>query len=148
MSDASIEPTREQFEVFRGLSATTPIDLINLVRFREHAAYPADHELADAGLSGSAAFVRFLALSGQLFSRVGGRMVWSGLPEQVLIGAPDARWDAAYIVNYPDADAFLRMIADPAHRVAEAHRRAGVAETHLIRCAPQAIGEDFVWPDA
>ena len=146
MADAHIEPEAAQFEAFRALSATTPIDLINLVRFRAHAAYPADHELADAGLSGAEAFVRFIALSGQLFSRVGGRMVWSGVPEQLLIGPADEAWDAAYIVNYPSADAFLAMIADPVHRQSEAHRKAAVATARIIRCVPRENGETFAWP--
>lgn len=144
--DQHVEPTREQFEAFRGLSATAPVDLINLVRFRDHAAYPAGHECADAGLTGGEAFVRFIALSGQLFSRVGGKMVWSGHPETVLIGPADERWDAAYIVHYPRADCFLQMIADPVHRQAEAHRRAAVATTRIIRCVPRDNDEDFAWP--
>lgn len=146
MTDAYTQPTREQLDAFRGLSHTAPIDLINLVRFRDDAAYPDGHELAGTGLTGADAFVRFIAQSGQLFSRVGDRMVWSGLPEQVLIGPPGERWDAAYIVSYPSADAFLGMIGDPIHAQAEAHRRAAVATTQIIRCAPRENDEDFAWP--
>lgn len=146
MTDAHVEPTRAQLEVFRGLPRTAPIDLINLIRFREQAAYPEGHELAGAGLSGGEAFVRFVAQSGILFSRVGGRVVWSGVPEQVFIGPPDERWDAVYIVNYPDADAFWRMVTDPLHAQADAHRQAAVATTRIIRCAPRENDEDFAWP--
>ena len=38
-----VDPTRELMAVFRELPSDRPIAMINLLRFRETAAYPADH---------------------------------------------------------------------------------------------------------
>ena len=47
--DTHVEPTPAQFAAFRAMAGNAPVDLINLVRFREQAAYPDGHELAGAG---------------------------------------------------------------------------------------------------
>ena len=47
-----VDPDRAQFETFKELDRDHPIEMLNLVRFREQAVYPADHPLADANLTG------------------------------------------------------------------------------------------------
>ena len=145
MADAII-PDRAQFDALRALPGDAPVDHINLIRFRDEAEYPADHECAGAGLSGADAYLRFTVQSGPLFNRLGGHLVWSGVPEQVLVGPADERWDAAYITHFPRADGFLAMLVDPVYLQAEVHRKAGVADTRVIRCVPRAAGEKFAWP--
>jgi len=43
VSDQHIDPERAQFDAFKALPRDTPIHMLNLVRFRDEAAYPADH---------------------------------------------------------------------------------------------------------
>ena len=47
-----IDPTRDQFNAFKGLDRDHPIDMLNLVALNTTATYPEGHALADAGLSG------------------------------------------------------------------------------------------------
>lgn len=49
--DAHIDPTREAFEAFKALPRDEPIEMLNLVAFREKAAYPADHPAAAEDLT-------------------------------------------------------------------------------------------------
>src|SRR3546814_10662790 len=52
VTDHHIDPERAQFDAFKALPRDTVIHMLNLVRFRDTAAYPADHPLARQDLSG------------------------------------------------------------------------------------------------
>ena len=60
MSEAYIDPSRENFDHFKALPRDTPIHMLNLVRFREHAAYPEGHELAGKDLTGADAYREYM----------------------------------------------------------------------------------------
>jgi uncharacterized protein (DUF1330 family) len=137
MADHHVDPDRAAFEAFKALPRDHPIEMINLVRFRERAEYPSDHPLAAERLSGADAYRRYGEASGPVFSRVGGEIVWSGEPQGVLIGPADETWDAAFIARYPDSAAFLEMITDPVYRKAVKHRQAAVETSRLIRTRPR-----------
>lgn len=138
-----IDPTRAQFEAFKALDRDQPIEMLNLVRFRDRAAYPAGHELADAGLSGAEAYARYGRSSSPVFARLGGRIVWRGRFETTLIGPAEEAWDAVFIARYPDAHAFLAMVTDADYHKAVVHRQAAVATSRLLRCAPADGGDGF-----
>jgi hypothetical protein len=126
--EGSVDPTREQFEVFKDLPRDTPIQMLNLIRCREKAAYPDDHANAAAGLTGREAYGEYGRTSSSVFGRVGGRIVWSGRPEAVVIGGGDETWDIAFIAEYPNANAFLEIGHGPRlprARQAPAGRRRG-----------------------
>jgi uncharacterized protein (DUF1330 family) len=143
MTDTHIDPTREQFDAFKALPRDAPIAMLNLVRYRQRAAYPDCHDCAALGLTGAEAYARYSEESGPIFRRVGGSVIWSGAPRLVLIGPADEAWDTAFVAFYPSAQAFLEMVTDPAYRVAVVHRRAAVATSRLIRCAPRETGAAF-----
>ncbi len=139
-----VDPTREQFDAFKALPRDTPIMMINLVRYRDHAAYPDDHPYAAQGLTGADAYRRYSKESGPIFARVGGTILWTGRPEAVLTGTSDAQWDAAFIARYPNAAAFLEMVTDPDYRAAVINRQAAVLDSHLIRCGERGgTGQGF-----
>lgn len=140
---AHVDPERAQFEAFKALDRDTPIEMLNLVRFRGHAAYPAGHALADAGLSGAEAYAKYGRDSGPVLDRVGGSILWRGRFETTLIGPSDEAWDEVFIARYPNAHAFLAMVTDPDYRLAVVHRQAAVATSRLIRCAPADTGGRF-----
>ena len=143
MSDSHIDPQRDQFEIFKSLPRDQPIEMLNLVRFREAADYPADHALAGEKLSGADAYRNYGKESGPIFSRVGGTIVYRGGFETVLIGPTDERWDAVFIARYPDAGAFLEMVTDEDYRKAVVHRQAAVETSRLVRLSPADGGKGF-----
>lgn len=136
MSDAHIDPTRAQFDTFKGLDRDTPIEMLNLVRFRDLANYPGDHDLARDGLSGAEAYALYGRHTAALLARVGGSILWRAGFETTLIGPEGEAWDAMFIARYPSAHAFLAMVSDPAYQRAVIHRQAAVATSRLIRTAP------------
>lgn len=141
--DAHIDPTREAFEAFKALPRDEPIEMLNLVAFREKAAYPADHPAAAEDLTGLEAYRRYGAESGPVLEKVGGEIVWRGRMDLMLIGPESESWDAVFVARYPGAAAFLAMITDPDYRKAVVHRQAAVRTSRLIRCTPVEGGDGF-----
>ena len=141
--DTFIDPARGQFEAFKALPRDTPIDMLNLLRFRERAAYPPDHACAKRGWTGREAYAEYGRTSAPVFTRVGGHIAWRGRMEAMVIGPDDKQWDLAFIARYPDAKAFLAMVTDPEYRLAVVHRQAAVATSRLIRFAPLPEGPGF-----
>lgn len=139
MTDHCIDPTREAFDAFKALPRDTPIHMINLLRFRDLAAYPGGHALASKGLSGREAYANYGRESGPVFQRLGGQIVWRGTPEAVVIGPADEAWDMAFIAAYPHSGAFMAMVTDPVYQRAVIHRQAAVLTSRLIRTAPLAL---------
>ena len=133
-----IDPTRLQFEQFKKLPRDTPIMMLNLIRLREHAAYP-DGRVA----TGAEAYTSYGQESGPIFTRLGGKIIWRGAMEAVVTGPADEHWDIAFIARYPDANAFLAMVTDPDYRVAVVHRQAAVHDSRLIRLGEAKQGEGF-----
>lgn len=123
-----IDPEREQFEAFKGLSRDEPVMMLNLLRFREQAAYEDGREA-----TGAEAYAAYGRESEPVFRRVGGEIVWRGRPQLVLIGPADEHWDAIFVARYPSAAAFLEMVTDPDYRIAVRHRQAAVLDSRLIR---------------
>ena len=136
MSDKDVDPERAQFDAFKALPRDTKIHMLNLVRFKDEATYPADHPLADRGLSGAEAYANYGRDSGPVFQRVGGSIVWRGSMEAMLIGPDGEKWDAMFVAEYPNSGAFMEMVTDPVYRQAVVHRQAAVETSRLIRTAP------------
>ncbi len=143
MSETHIDPTRAAFDAFKALARDEPVWMLNLVRFRARANYPAGHADAGKDLSGADAYRAYGRLSAPVFERVGGRIVWRGAMQAMLIGPADERWDAMFIAHYPSAGAFLEMVTDADYRVAVAHRTAGVETSRLVRCQALPEGGGF-----
>ncbi len=138
-----VDPERDQFEAFKALDRDQPIEMLNLVKFRAAAQYPATHELADAGLTGAQAYQKYGAETAPIVARVGASILWRGVFETTLIGPADEVWDAVFIARYPTAHAFLEMVTDPVYRAAVIHRQAAVETSRLIRCGSGESGKAF-----
>jgi len=133
-----IDPTKETFGTFRANDRPGPIQMLNLVRFRDKAAY-ADGRDA----TGAEAYAAYGRDSHPIFERLGGRIVWRGSFELTLIGPGDETWDECFIAEYPSVAAFVDMIRDPAYREAVKHRQAAVRDSRLIRLATADTGAGF-----
>lgn len=140
---AFVDPERAQFELFKSLDRNQPIEMLNLVRFRERAEYPADHPLARAELSGAEAYANYGRDTSAIIARLGASIVWRGTFQSVLIGPEGETWDEMFVARYPTAHAFLDMVTDPDYRKAVVHRQAAVLTSRLIRTSPAEGGATF-----
>lgn len=127
----------DDFRAFRDNDRPGPIHMLNLVKLRDKAEYEDGRQA-----SGIEAYRAYGEESAPIFSRLGGRIVWRGKMEQMLIGPAEA-WDICFIAEYPSVAAFVEMVQDPEYRKAMTHRQAAVADSRLIRIAPRDVGENF-----
>ena len=137
VEDRFVDPSRENFDAFKALPRDTPIHMLNLLRFRDQAAYPMGHANAGKGLTGREAYAEYGRTSGIVFARVGGSIVWRGSMEAMVIGPTDKNWEMAFIAYYPNSAAFMEMVTDPDYRIAVVNRQAAVLTSRLIRFQPQ-----------
>ena len=103
-----VDPTKQSFADFRANDRAGPIHMLNLIRLRAQARYPDGRKA-----SGAEAYAAYGRDSRPVFSRLGGRIVWQGTFETMLIGPIDERWDICFIAEYPSVAAFVKMIRDP-----------------------------------
>src|SRR5262245_9235024 len=133
-----IDPTKEVFAQFRDNNRPGPIHMLNLVRLNAEARYPDGRKA-----TGAEAYAAYGRDSATVFSGLGGRIVWQGAFELMLIGPAEERWDLCFIAEYPSVGAYVAMIRDPVYREAVKHRQAAVADSRLIRLGPLAAGRAF-----
>lgn len=141
---AHIDPDRQAWDLFKALPRDRPIQMLNLIKLRPKAEYPADHPDHGKDLSGLDAYRAYGRTSGPVFQRVGGRQVWAGKPEVMVTGPQDAeQWDLAFIAEYPSTQAFIDMVRDPGYREHVKHRTAAVADSRLLCLSPLIPGDTF-----
>ena len=140
---AYIDPDRQAWELFKSLPRDRPIHMLNLIRLKPRAEYPADHPDHGKDLTGLDAYRAYGRTTGPIFRRLGGAQVWAGRPEVMVTGPEAERWDVAFIAAYPSSEAFMAMVRDPEYREFVKHRTAGVADSRLLRLEPLEPGGGF-----
>lgn len=130
--------TGDAFREFRDNDRPGPIHMLNLVKLRDQAEYEDDRVA-----TGAEAYAAYGRESAPVFKRLGGRIVWRGRMEQILIGPATEAWDLCFIAEYPGPGAFAEMLGDPVYRRAMEHRQAAVADSRLVRMAPLDTGGNF-----
>ena len=114
------------------IPADTPIYMVNLLRYREQAAY--DDPATAAPCSGREAyFQRYVPAFAKVTAGEGITPFWVGNVLAQLVAPPGEHWDDVAIVEYPSFAVFQRLMENPAyHAEAEPHRRAALADWRLI----------------
>ena len=139
-----LDPEREQFEQFKALPRDTPIHMLNLIKLKQTASYEDGTVYQDGTVTtGAEAYAAYGRESGPIFQRVGGKILWRGKPESMLIGPLDEHWDIAFIAYYPNSGAFLDMVTDPDYQRAVKHRQAAVDTSRLLRHGELPPGDVF-----
>jgi len=127
-----VDPSRENFQAFKDLPRDTPIQMLNLIRFKDEAEYPEGHPNHGNGMTGAEAYAEYVSAIGPILKRLGAGFVWRGKLECVVTG-PAGEWDDIFVMGYPNAAAFLAMVTDPEYQQHVSHRTAAVADSRLIR---------------
>jgi uncharacterized protein (DUF1330 family) len=132
----AITPTREQFTEFAHGSRDGEVVMINLLHF----ARPDEPGAPEGGATETTGAGAYRDYSDQVVKMVearGGRVIWTGRPEHVLIGDPAADdWDLVALVSYPSRAAFVDMVTSPNYEAAHTHRERGLDRTVLLACEP------------
>jgi uncharacterized protein (DUF1330 family) len=153
----AITPTREQFTEFAHGTRDGEVVMINLLHFArlegaddEPAAITTPTAPEGSGDStGAAAYRDYSDQVVKMVESRGGRVIWTGRPEHVLIGDSDAdAWDLVALVSYPSRSAFIDMVTSPAYEKAHEHRERGLDRTVLLACEPILSALGSTWSTA
>jgi uncharacterized protein (DUF1330 family) len=126
----SIEPSPEQLTRLLAEADEGAIVMINLLRFRDSAQYPAG--FAAEPCSGREAYQRYGMHVLPMLHGVGGKILWSGAAKMVVIGPSEESWHEAVLVQYPSRAAFISMVTSEAYQKIVDHRTAALADSRLI----------------
>jgi uncharacterized protein (DUF1330 family) len=135
----AITPTREQFSAFGHGTRDGEVVMINLLHFARAAADAPEGAAAkdNAATTGTHAYRDYSDQVVKMVEARGGRVIWTGRPEHVLIGDPAAdAWDLVALVSYPSRAAFVDMVTSPNYEEAHADRERGLDRTVLLACEP------------
>jgi len=128
----SIQPSSEQMSALAAGDPEQPLVMINLLKYRDVAAYAEDSEFG--ACSGKEAYLRYGAVAIQKVMGLGGKLLLGVEMQQVFIGNDADDWDDVMIVYYPSRRAFLTMLQMPDYQAAHVHRDAGLLRTRLLQC--------------
>lgn len=131
----TVNPSAAQLRAIAERGPEGPIVMVNLLKYRDEAAYASGRAEAKEGLSGREAYRRYGATAIKCVTELGGAIVWAGAQSLVFIGGPEQEWDEVICVRYPSREAFLGMIARPDYLAATYHRDAGLERTALLCCS-------------
>ncbi len=131
----AIQPTPEQFQKLMEGPADTPVVMVNLLTFKKDASDD------DAGVSGQEAYGRYAAEMRKFVESKGGRFIWAGRVDSMVIGESEEEFHVVALVEYPNRAAFLE-IATSSHvaKIGE-HRSAGLESQWLIATTETSLGE-------
>lgn len=130
------DPAR--IEAMQEKGPSGPIVMVNLLKFRDHASYTADHPDAKAGLSGREAYARYATAVIELLPKFGGRALWAGDVQFLALGRVEDLWDEVALAEYPDRAALWAMSTSPEWQAISVHRAAGLAGQLNIETTPLA----------
>ena len=132
MSDASIEPTRQQLETLMASTDDGPVIMLNLLRYRDLAA-------DDTGRTGREAYAEYGAAVAPMVLALGGGFEYVGATSPTVIGPADEQWDDIVLVKYPNRAVFVTMITSPEYLAVTGHRTAALADSRLVPTTPLSI---------
>jgi len=118
-----------------------PIVMVNLLKFKERAAYEDGRATT---LSGREAYDIYGREVTKLVAGVGGRVLFSAEVTFLMLGQAEPLWDRVALAEYPNRAALVKMAVSPAYQQIAPHRTAGLAGQLNIETVPHFNLADVV----
>ena len=119
----AVMPNGDQIKGFSEQGGDKPIYMVNLLKFKEKASYPDKRE---TNLTGEEAYAIYAEEVAGHLAKVGGKPVFGGEVERLMLGEVEDLWDKVAIAMYPSRKAMFQMINDPDYIISAQHRVAGL----------------------
>lgn len=119
-----LHPAPEQAMAFFAADDGEPMCMVNLLKFRDRAAYA---DGSEPGLTGREAYLRYAEGVRACIAAVGGSLRFSGAITGLLLGEVEELWDMVAIAEYPSRKAMLAMVQSPEYQAITKHRDAGLS---------------------
>jgi uncharacterized protein (DUF1330 family) len=132
---SAIKPNKAQFLELMEAPDEGPVVMLNLLKFKTQAE--------GAQGSGASEYAKYGDAAVQMVEARGGKVLWMGRADQILIGDTDQDWDSVALVQYPSRKAFVEMVSTPEYEQAHEHRESGLERTVLIACSERVSRLDL-----
>ena len=126
----ALYPTSGQMQATADQTEQGPLVMVNLLKFRDKAVYT---DGRPDKVSGAEAYMRYAEKMKVIVEREGGRFVFGGEVQGLVIGEVDELWDIVGLVEYPSREEFMRIVTLPEVQEISVHREAGLAGQLLIQ---------------
>ena len=120
----AVTPNEDQLAGFLEGDTETPIKMVNLLTFKDKAEYADGRE---TNLSGKEAYEIYTTEVQGHLEKVGGKSIFFGEVQRLMLGEVEELWDWVAIAEYPSRKAMLEMIMNSEYQKSEEHRSAGLA---------------------
>jgi len=126
----------KQMEAMMAPGPKGPIFMVNLLKFKDRAAYDDGRETS---LSGREAYMIYGRAVSELVAKFGGRVIFTADVSFLSLGQAEELWDEVAIAMYPDRKALTAMSMSPEWRAISVHRAAGLkGQLNIETVAPNA----------
>jgi uncharacterized protein (DUF1330 family) len=123
----AIYPTPEQIqELLRG-PADQPVVMVNLLRFKRRTDMSPDDTR-----SGEERYMTYARRMREIVESHGGRFIWSGRVDSVVIGDAEAAFQIVGLVEYPSRQKFIEIATSDRVREIGGDRAAGLESQWLL----------------
>lgn len=132
----AVRPTEAQLRALLASNFEGPVSMLNLLKFKERAEY---EDGRATSLTGQEAYQRYGEQMRRFVESKGGRFIFAGQVNQLMLGEVDALWDMAAIVEYPSKEAFVEIISSAEVAEFGIHRTAGLEGQLLIAISAATV---------
>lgn len=119
----AVMPNETQIKEFNDQDEDKPIFMVNLLKFKDKAQYPDKRETVLTGEEAYAIYGKEVTVH---LAKVGGKPIFGGNVDRLMLGEVEDLWDKVAIAMYPSRKAMLEMIMDPEYIKSAQHRAAGL----------------------
>ena len=127
-------PEPEQIQELMKGPEDTPVVMVNLLSFKHSA------DGGNEGMTGQESYMRYGEAMRKFVESKGGRFIWSGRVDSMVIGESDADFQVVALVEYPSRKAFLEIASSPHVAEIGQDRKKGLAGQWLIATTAVSLG--------
>ena len=119
-----VYPDKEQIKGFMEPVSEGPICMVNLLKFKDKAAY---EDGRDTDLSGREAYALYEEGVKKLLQEIGGGIGFEGDVARLALGEVEELWDVVALAVWPSRGAMFEVMQSPEMQAISVHRSAGLA---------------------
>ena len=119
-----VYPNKEQIKGFMEPVSEGPICMVNLLKFKDKAAY---EDGRDTDLSGREAYALYEEGVKKLLQEIGGGIGFEGDVARLALGEVEELWDVVALAVWPSRGAMFEVMQSPEMQAISVHRSAGLA---------------------
>ena len=129
----AIYPNPEQIKELLDGPADQPVVMVNLLKFKPRA------DASEGDASGQEAYGRYAEQMRKVVESGGGRFIWAGRVDSMVIGEEDPGFHVVALVEYPSGQKLLEIAGSQKVREIGEHRSAGLESQWLLATTEGAL---------